>query len=499
MENLKYIKDTLKEVELLGQIESKLNFDNQVNVPKNGHDLASDQIGYIDNKVYELLHSKVYETAIVNAYKNISKYSEYDQILVKNLYKDYAKNKNVSSELSSSFLKATNKAFSSWLTCKENADYESFYPYFEEVVKLTKQTINTREEQKETLYDTILDDYEKGSSIKKLDDFFALIKKELLPLIEKIKNSSLKIKSDFLHTPISIERQKKFSEYLLSLENHSSDYLVFLTSEHPFTSGFGKGDERITTHFYENDFFSNVYSTLHEGGHALFDQNEPAIYDEYFISGHMTMAMHECMSRFYENMIGRSREFTHLIYPTLISQVPEFKNISEEEIYQAINIATPSLVRTEADELTYPIHILIRYEMEKEFINSEVDFSTLNKKWNKLYKDYLGIDVDNDKVGILQDVHWCDTYGYFPSYALGSAYAAQIYHYMNTKFDVSKAIASGNIKQINDFLINNVFPYASIMNPDEWIKKVTEEEFNPNYYISYLKEKFSSLYCLDGE
>ena len=499
MENLKYIKEVLKEVDLLSKIESKLNFDVQVNVPPQGQLLASDQIGYIDNKIYHLIHSSDYQNAVINAYKNIDNYEEYDALLVKYLYEEYLKNKNVTSELSLNYLKATNKAFSSWLECKEKSDYKSFYPQLEKVVKLTKEKILTREKQGSTIYDTILNDFEKGSSIAKLDNFFSLLKEELLPLIKKIKESKKVISSSFLFTPITIERQKEFSKYLLKLENHSKDYLVFLTSEHPFTSSFGKGDERITTHFYENDFFSNVFSTLHEGGHALFDQNEPAIYDEHFISGHMTMAEHECMSRFYENMIGRSKEFISLIYPTLITQIPEFKDLSVDEIYEAINIATPSLIRTEADELTYPFHILIRYEMEKEFINGEVDFSSLNKRWNELYKEYLGIEVPSDKEGILQDVHWCDTYGYFPSYALGSAYAAQIYHYMNTKFDVKEAIREGNIKKINDFLINNVFPFASIMDVDEWIKKVTEEEFNPMYYISYLKEKFTSIYSLEGE
>lgn len=499
MENLKYIKEVLKEVDLLSKIESKLNFDVQVNVPPQGQLLASDQIGYIDNKIYHLIHSSDYQNAVINAYKNIDKYEEYDALLVKYLYEDYLKNKNVSSELSLNYLKATNKAFSSWLDCKEKSDYNSFYPQLEKVVKLTKEKILTREKQGSTIYDTILNDFEKGSSIAKLDKFFSLLKEELLPLIKKIKESKKVISSSFLFTPIAIERQKEFSKYLLKLENHSEDYLVFLTSEHPFTSSFGKGDERITTHFYENDFFSNVFSTLHEGGHALFDQNEPSIYDEHFISGRMTMAEHECMSRFYENMIGRSKEFISLIYPTLITQIPEFKDLSVDEIYEAINIATPSLIRTEADELTYPFHILIRYEMEKEFINGEVDFSSLNKRWNELYKEYLGIDVPSDKEGILQDVHWCDTYGYFPSYALGSAYAAQIYHYMNTKFDVKEAIREGNIKKINDFLINNVFPFASIMDVDDWIKKVTEEEFNPMYYISYLKEKFTDIYSLEGE
>jgi carboxypeptidase Taq len=207
------------------------------------------------------------------------------------------------------------------------------------------------------------------------------------------------------------------------------------------------------------------------------------------------MGVHESQSRFYENIIGRSKEYINLIYPHVISLCPELSKYSAEDIYIAANKAEPSLIRTEADELTYCLHIMIRYEMEKAFIDGDVPTKELPDMWNALYKEYLGIDVPDDKHGILQDSHWSSgLIGYFPSYALGSAYGAQLLAKMGESFNVYDAISAGKLSKINDWLTERIWKYGRLYNPTELIEKAMEAPFDPTYYINYLKNKMSDIY-----
>ena len=200
-----------------------------------------------------------------------------------------------------------------------------------------------------------------------------------------------------------------------------------MTTEHPFTTNFGPHDVRVTTHYYEENFISNIFTTLHEGGHALFMQNEPEEFYREYAADSMTNGMHECISRFYENLIGRSEAFIHFIYPKLQElSGGTFADVTERELYEAVNLASPGLIRCDADELTYCLHILVRYELEKAFMNGEITVDEIPALWNEKYKAYLGLDVPDDAQGCLQDVHWTMPIGYFPSYALGSAYGVQI-------------------------------------------------------------------------
>ena len=208
--------------------------------------------------------------------------------------------------------------------------------------------------------------------------------------------------------------------------------------------------------------------------------------------------MHECISRFYENIIGRSEEFIHFIYPQLLEITGDtFADISERELYEAVNAVHPSLIRTESDELTYCLHIIIRYEIEKAFVNGDITVDEIPGMWNKKYKEYLGVDVPDDASGCLQDVHWTGGYGYFPSYALGNAYGAQILETMKKDIDVFALVREGRLDEIAQWLIKNVFSIASITTPDEWIRRITGESLDPKYYLDYMEKKFGALYCLD--
>ena len=495
---INYINKTLDKVALYYRVLGKVNFDMQCIAPKKGLQRASEDVTTLSSIPFKLMHSKKFMNTVDELYSNKENLNEYELKLIDNLYESKEKTKNITPKMQDEYNKATSESYLKWLECKEKGDYEGFKPYLEKVINLTRDRILLRDKQEKTIYDTILNDFEKGNSIEILDAYFAKLKKEIVPLVKKIQNSKKKIRRDFLSNKVEIYKQEKFSKWLLEHEALDMDALVLMTTEHPFTTGFGLGDTRVTTHYYEDMFISNLYSILHEGGHALFDQNEPEIFHKYHIEGNMTMAMHECASRFFENMIGRSKAYVDLIYPTfkeIFSE--EFKDVTKQELYEGVNIAEPSLIRTEADELTYSLHILIRYELEKGFINGEFGVEDLDKRWNEKYKEYLGVDVPSAKLGILQDVHWTDTYGYFPSYSLGSAYASQIYKTMEKELNIEECIRNDEIFKIRDYLKEKVWSIASITDPNEWIEKITGEKFNPDYYINYLKEKFTEIYELE--
>ncbi len=495
---INYINRTLDRVNLYYRVLGKVNFDMQCVAPKKGLKRASEDVNELSSIPFKLMHSKKFMDTVSELYFNKEDLNEYEIKLVDNLYESKEKTKNITPKMQNEYNKATSESYLKWLECKEKGDYQSFKPYLERVINLTRERILLRDKQEKTIYDTILNDFEKGNSIEILDAYFNKLKGEIVPLVKKILNSKKKIRRDFLSNKVEIYKQERFSKWLLEHEALDMDALVLMTTEHPFTTGFGLGDTRVTTHYYEDMFISNLYSILHEGGHALFDQNEPEIFHKYHIEGNMTMAMHECASRFFENMIGRSKAYIDLIYPTFKEIFnEEFKDVTKQELYEGVNIAEPSLIRTEADELTYSLHILIRYELEKGFINGDFPIDELDKRWNEKYQEYLGVEVPNNKVGILQDVHWTDTYGYFPSYSLGSAYAAQIYKTMEKDINIEECIRNDEIYKIRDWLKEKAWSIASITDPNEWIKKVTGEDFNPDYYINYLKEKFTEIYELE--
>ena len=211
----------------------------------------------------------------------------------------------------------------------------------------------------------------------------------------------------------------------------------------------------------------------------------------------MTSAMHECISRFFENIVGRSEEFIHFVTPKLRELSGDtFADVSERELYEAVNIARPGLIRMEADELSYCLHILVRYELEKAFVNGDITVDEIPALWKTKYKEYLGVEVPDDARGCLQDVHWTGSYGYFPSYALGNAYGAQILRTMEKDFDVHAAIRAGELTKLRDWLTEHVFGIGSMMTPDEWIRAITGESLNVNYYLDYLEEKFTKIYGL---
>ena len=497
-EKLQELFVRLEEIQAYERCLGKVQFDMECCAPEEGIEQAGEDMSILGKHLYTLTHAARFEQLVTELHADGEGLSPVQQKAVEHLYDDYAKVKNISAELNYEMDTVANRAYGDWLKAKKASDFSLFRDSLTQLVALNRRAIDLRDEKKGSYYDTCLDDLEKGGNMEQLDAFFAALRERIVPLLRRIGEEGKPIREDFMTRPVPIPQQEAMSRYLLELEGLRKSALVLMTTEHPFTDNFGPHDVRVTTHYHEDSFISNVFTTLHEGGHALFMQNEPEELYRNHCDNNMTNAMHETISRFYENLIGRSEEFISYVAPKLRELAcGTFDDISDRELYEAVNVARPSLIRTEADELSYCLHILVRYELEKAFMNGEIRVDEIPARWNEKYRVYLGLEVPDDAQGCLQDVHWCGyAFGYFPSYALGNAYGVQILRTMQKDFDVFSAVREGRLTAIRDWLIEHVFSIASLSTPDEWIRAITGESLNVNYYLEYLEEKFKRIYEL---
>ena len=492
--NLEKLYKKLEEIRLYGHALGIMGFDFETAVPKKAMEKEGDVMSFFSNQCFKIENSKAYKQLVVDLYKELDKLDYLDQVLVKYLYEEYLKTKNITPKMQLQMDKIYNKAYIDWLNAKDKKDYKLFVPSFKKIIEISKKQIELREEKLDDLYDNMLNDCEKGLLQKELDVFFNDLKVGLIELTSKIKNSKKKIRKDFLSRVVPIYKQEAFSRYLLELNGFDFERGYLSTTEHPFTSSIAEDDARVTTHYHEDMVLSNIYSIIHEGGHAIFMQNEPKEDHAHFINDNISNGMHESVSRFFENVIGRSKAYVHLIYPKFIETFDEFKDITEQELYEAINIVEPSLIRTEADEVTYGLHIVIRYEMEKRLATGELKAKDAKKEWNRLYKEYLGVKPANDAEGILQDVHWTGGFGYFPSYAIGNAYNAMYLKELQKEYDFDDLVSKGDFKTINNWLKEHIFKDANHLDPKEWIKKITNKELTAKDFLEYLNNKYKDIY-----
>lgn len=500
-EALSFIKSTLKKADLYYHAANIINFDLETICPPKGMEEEGEIAATLANEAYKLSKSKKFIEAVNLVFDNLDQIEdEFDVEVIKNLHRNYLQNKNISPSLSKKFSLIYNKSYIDWLNAKKEGKYSLFVPSLKKVREVNYIIINLSEEENkgETPYDYLLSFYERGMTSRDLDEIFNRCKERLIPLLEKIKKSNVKIRTDFLYRYVPIEKQEKVAKYLLETMGFDFSRGVLSTTEHPFTSGVGRNDTRVTTHYYEKLFCSNIYSVVHEGGHALFDQNQPRENFDHFLEN-KTMGMHESVSRFYENILGRSRDFVHLVYPKIQEILGDtLIDVSEEEFYRGINLVTPSLIRTEADEFTYTFHIIIRYELEKQIVNDKISLNSLNKLWNKKYQEYLGIKPRNDTEGILQDVHWSSGFGYFPTYAMGNFYNAMYFKKMKEEIDVSSLIRENRMSEILNWMKEKVFKKADRLDSKTWIKEITSRDFTPDDFLDYLEEKYTDIYELEN-
>lgn len=492
-EALKIYKDQIKKMQAYYLAMATLGFDRLTIAPKDGSDFRNEMISVLDGEYYQVqTDPKFVEAVLYLAEQELGKVMNRDVYLAKRSLEDVLK---FSKEEMMEFSLEQMKGNDLWYEAKMKDDYSIFKDQLIKLIELSKKKLERRNPKKPS-YDIFLDDFEEGMDQKKYDHFFSLIRKELLPLIKKINKKKGYIDDSFLYLYYPADKQALFMKDVMEYLGYSSSWGYLGVTEHPFTNGISRNDVRVTTNYDEHNIASAIFSVIHECGHAFYEHQVDPKYDDLIYIRYMSSGMHESQSRFFENYLARRKSFFKLLYPKLQEYFPEnLENVSLDDFIRAINASQSSLIRTEADELTYPIHILIRYELEKDIFNGKADLNNLDKLWDNKYEKYLGIKAEKVFDGILQDIHWSDaSFGYFPTYALGSAIGAQLIHQMEKDLNVDELLEKGKFNKITAYLKKNVQHYGALYNFEEIMKLATGEGFDPKYYIDYLKDKYTKLY-----
>ncbi len=472
-----------------------LHYDSETCMPKGASKQLGKTLAILGEDIYKLETSEEL-TALLKILKdNTDDLDPQTKKEAEKIIKDKEKMEKIPMEEYIEYQVLCNDAQQAWQQAKSESNYEIFKPCLEKIIQFQKKFANYVKPNAENVYNTLLDDFEKGLTTDILDEYFAKLRTELVPLIHKI-SALPERKFDFMQAKYSVDKQRELSSYLMDVLSIDKNHCTIGEVEHPFCTNFGKSDVRVTTHYYENNLVSSFYSVIHECGHAMYELNMGDELNNGTLAHGTSMGIHESQSRFWENIIGRSEEFCELVFPRIQQLFPEqLKNVTVSEFHKAINTVKPSLIRIEADELTYSMHVMIRYEVEKAIINDNLPVDEIPQMWNKLYKEYLGVDVPDDAHGVLQDVHWSfGSFGYFPSYSIGSAYASQITESLKKDVDITKAIKNGDLKPIAEWLTEHIYKHGKMFTPPEVIINCCGTEFDPNYYVKYLTDKYSKVY-----
>jgi carboxypeptidase Taq len=492
-------KDYLQKIKDISDATSVLYWDMRTGMPKKGVDRRSDVISTLSAETFRLSTSKEMEDYI-HYFLEPEHHDKLDPIMqavVSECKKEFDRSRKIPADKYQEFVQLTSKAESVWEIAKETSDFSLFQPYLEKIVQMNIEFVEYWGYEGNK-YNTLLEYYEPGMTVEKLDRIFGDLRTDLVALLNKVKNSPNKPRYDFFETYFDPKQQKEFSIFMLKKMGYDFEAGRLDETVHPFEISFGPGDVRVTTKFLPYDFRSALFSSLHEGGHALYEQNiSPKLIGTILCSG-TSMGIHESQSRFWENIIGRSKEFWTHFFPDAVKHFPEqFKGVTLDEFYRGINESHESLIRIEADELTYNLHIMIRYEIEKALINGDMKVADLPAVWAEKMRDYLGIVPKNDAEGCLQDVHWSGgDFGYFPSYSLGNIYSAQFLHAMKKDLKIEELLLQGNLLPIKEWLAEKIYQYGKLQTPGEILQRVTGEEVNAKYLIEYLTNKMTDVYKL---
>lgn len=476
-----------------------LGWDQEVYMPTKGADRRAQQLSTLSGISHELFTAETTGTLLEALAKDAS-LNEEEQANVKETARAYKDSKKYPTEFVMLMSRTTSEAFQAWDKARKSNDFSVFAPFLQKLIDLKKHECKLLG-YTEHPYDALLDQFERGMTCKQLDTLFDEVKRELVPLVKQIA-ACKQNEHAFLHLHFDKQKQWDFGIDLLKQMQYDFESGRQDVSSHPFTTSFSAEDVRVTTRINETDLSEMIWSCIHEGGHALYEQGLKA--DNYGLpSGEaVSLGIHESQSRMWENQVGRSLAYWKKNYPTLQGYFPEqLKTISVEDFYKAINVVQPSFIRTSADELTYHFHIIIRYELEKALIEGSLEMKDLPAAWNKKYKEYLGIDVPSDAMGVLQDIHWSHGgFGYFATYSLGSFYAAQFFAQAQKDIPGLEAqIEKGELSNLLQWLRTNIHQHGKRYNPNELCKRVTGEELRFSHFLAYAKNKFLPLYGIDNK
>lgn len=496
--NSKYERyhEILKKITDVSSSGAVLAWDQEVLMPPKSADIRAQQLATLAGISHEISTSDELGK-LLNELSKDATLTEGGKRNVKNSLKDYTNRKKFTVEFIEQLNRSISEAFQAWQTAKKESNFNLFAPKLEKLVELKRKECEVLG-YKDHPYDALIDQYEPGTCTKDVEVLFAEVRKQLVPFIKQI--AAAKANNDaFMYKAFDKDVQWNYGLDILKQMGYDFQAGRQDLSTHPFTTSFSPTDVRITTRISENNFNEMLWSTIHEGGHGLYEQGLPV--ENYGLPSGETVSLgiHESQSRLWENVVGRGLHFWKGNYSALKNLFPEnLKNVSVTDFYKGINMVRPSLIRTNADELTYHSHILIRFEIEKALIEGSIGVNELPEYWNAKYKEYLGLDVPDAAHGVLQDIHWSHgSFGYFPTYSLGSFYAVQFY--AQAKKDIPQLeseIEKCNTKPLLHWLREKIHRHGKYYSAEEMCINITGEKLNFNYFMEYARKKYSGIYEL---
>lgn len=471
-----------------------LQWDQETYLPPKGNDFRGQQIATLSEIAHQLFTDKKMEELLekLSSCEDLTS-SEKRNIVLS--YEDYKRNVKLSTAFVRQMSETVNQSYHAWAKARKENSFAVFEQPLNKLIQLKKQEADLLGYEQHP-YNALMNDYDKGLTVSKVDSLFNELKPPLLNLLDSIKNKK-SIDNSFLFQEFKKDNQWEFGLEILKRIGFDFEAGRQDISLHPFTTNFSSKDVRVTTRIDENDFGNMTWSCLHEGGHALYEQGLPA--DQYGLplGEYCSLSIHESQSRLWENCIGRGLPFWQHNFKLLTNVFPkQFKDINIEKFYKGINSVSPSLIRTEADELTYHFHVMIRYEIEKMLIEGSLQTKDIPACWNEMYQKYLGIKVADDNRGCLQDIHWSHgSFGYFATYSLGSLYGAQLYSTIEKQYPtISEDLSNGKINTIQEWLQKEIYSNGRFYSSEELCKKATGEPLQSSHFIEYATKKFSEIY-----
>lgn len=485
----------------LGALNALAEWDQNTAMPDGASEVRGAQLATIQGALHERWIAPRLGTLLAELEKEIGQttFTDADRGLVRQARREHDQATKLPQGLVEEMARVGAASFEAWRRAKAQADFSLFAPWLAKTVALQREVADRLGAPGGTRYDALLDLYEPGMTVEKLDALFIPVREVSVRLLRRIEASGNTIDASCLEGTFPVEQQLALCAALLRHMGYDFTRGQLAQSPHPFTTSFGSPfDVRVTVHPDEHFLQAALMAAVHEGGHAVYEQGSAPALARTPLAGGASLGPHESQSRLWENAIGRSEAFWQSQFAEVQKTFPEqFASVDAATFARALNKVRPSLIRVEADEVTYNLHIIVRYELEKAIVNGEVAVESLPGLWNAKYKDYLGVEPENDRVGVLQDIHWTGGFGYFPTYTLGNLYGAQIYATLRDVFpDFDARLAGGDTAFALDWLRGHVYALGGIYQPEELMRRVTGEPPTPEYFARYLTAKVEANYQL---
>lgn len=492
--------ERMNEIADLGAINALLAWDQNTALPDGAGEARGAQMATYQGVIHERQTAPRIGELLGELESAVAKapYTDADRGLVRQSRREYDQATKLPAGLVQELARVGAASFEAWRRARAHNDFAQFAPWLGQTITLQREVADRlKTPEQKTRYDALLDLYEPGMTSERLDQLFGAVREVSIATLQRITKSGNTVDASCLDGDFPADSQVALSRELLTGMGYAFDRGGIAVSPHPFTTSFGSPfDVRVTVRPDPKFLQAAIMAAVHEGGHAVYEQGSDKRLARTPVVGGASLGAHESQSRLWENAIGRSEAYWKGQYAKVQAAYPQqYANVDVATFARALNTVQPSLIRVEADEVTYNLHIIVRYEMERDMINGDVAVESLPGKWNGMYQDYLGVEPPTDSVGIMQDIHWTSGFGYFPTYTLGNLYAAQIYATLRKTFaDLDERLASGDTGFILSWLQERMYSVGAVYLPEQLIERVTGEKPNPEYFGRYLTEKFNQVY-----